>query len=192
MSITGWKELTPVYFYTAVVVGLFIVSGGQPVSWTQSILLVGFGLLSWMLIEYGLHRFIFHYSAHSALTRKLIYAAHMSHHENPRGGSHFLSSLVLSLPFATAYVLAAWALIGLHVACYIFIGLAAGYSSYKWLHYQAHHRRPKLRLFRFLRKYHLSHHHQTPELHFGVTSPLLDMVFGTFRPVSRRSAVISH
>jgi dihydroceramide fatty acyl 2-hydroxylase len=189
MAITGWKELTPVYFYTAVVVGLFSVSPWHPVSWSTRLLLVGFGLLSWMLIEYGLHRFIFHYSAHSALSRKLIYAAHMSHHENPRGGSHFFSSLLLSLPFATVYVLVAWAVIGsLHVASYIFIGLAAGYSCYKWLHYQAHHRRPRLRLFRFLRKYHLAHHHQTPELHFGVTSPLLDMVFGTFRPAAKRSA----
>jgi sterol desaturase/sphingolipid hydroxylase (fatty acid hydroxylase superfamily) len=33
--------------------------------------------------------------------------------------------------------------------------------------------------------YHLLHHHDTPELRFGVSSPLFDMVFGTFRPVMK-------
>jgi sterol desaturase/sphingolipid hydroxylase (fatty acid hydroxylase superfamily) len=55
------------------------------------------------------------------------------------------------------------------------------------LHYRAHHRRARLRLFRYLRKYHLLHHYKTPELRFGVSSPLFDIIFGTFQPVASRN-----
>jgi sterol desaturase/sphingolipid hydroxylase (fatty acid hydroxylase superfamily) len=93
---------------------------------------------------------------------------------------------VLSLPIATVYFLSAWVVTGsLHAASYLFAGLAAGYSCYEWLHFQAHHRRPRLRVFKYLKMYHLLHHHDTPELRFGVSSPLFDMVFGTFRPVMK-------
>jgi sterol desaturase/sphingolipid hydroxylase (fatty acid hydroxylase superfamily) len=36
-------------------------------------------------------------------------------------------------------------------------------------------------LLRYLRRYHLLHHYKTPDLRFGVTSPLFDLLFGTFR-----------
>jgi sterol desaturase/sphingolipid hydroxylase (fatty acid hydroxylase superfamily) len=38
-----------------------------------------------------------------------------------------------------------------------------------------------MRLLRYLRRYHLLHHYKTPDLRFGVTSPLFDLLFGTFR-----------
>lgn len=186
MPVAGWKQLAPVYFYMALVVCLLAVTRGEDFSWLQHILLIGFGVLSWTLIEYVLHRFIFHYSARSAFGKKLVYAAHLSHHEMPRMANHFFSSLVVSLPVATAYFLGAWIATGsLRAAGLLFAGLTAGFSCYEWLHFQAHHRRPRLRLFRYLRKYHLLHHYQTPELRFGVTSPLFDVIMGTFRPVRK-------
>jgi sterol desaturase/sphingolipid hydroxylase (fatty acid hydroxylase superfamily) len=117
-----------------------------------------------------------------------VYAAHLSHHENPRGTNQFFSSLLVSLPVAIVFLLLAWIVTGsLHAAAYTFAGLAGGYSCYEWLHFQAHHRRPRLRVFRYLRRYHLLHHYQTPELRYGVTSPLIDLILGTFRPVRKRS-----
>lgn len=186
MPAAGWKQLTPVYFYAAIVVCLISLTHGEGFSWRRNILLIAVGVLSWTLIEYALHRFIFHYSARSAFGQRLVYAAHLSHHENPRALSRLFSSLLISLPIATAYLLLAWVATGsLHTATYLFTGLTAGYLVYEWLHFQAHHRRPRLRFFRYLRKYHLLHHYQTPELRFGVTSPLLDVIFGTYRPVRK-------
>jgi hypothetical protein len=182
----GWKQLTPVYFYTAIVVCLVSLTHGEGFSWRRNILLIAVGALSWTLIEYALHRFIFHYSARSAFGQRLVYAAHLAHHENPRALSRLFSSLLISLPIATAYWLLAWVATGsLHTASYLFTGVTAGYLVYEWLHFQAHHRRPRLRFFRYLRKYHLLHHYQTPELRFGVTSPLLDVIFRTYRPVRK-------
>ena len=187
MPVAGWKQLGPVYFYIALVVCLLALTRSEDLSWRQNVLLISFGILSWTLIEYVLHRFIFHYSARSAFGKKLVYAAHLSHHEMPRMENHFFSSLLVSLPVATAYLLIAWIVTGsLRAATLLFAGLTAGYFCYEWLHFQAHHRRPRLRLFRYLRKYHLLHHYQTPELRFGVTSPLFDVIMGTFRPVRKR------
>ena len=192
MRFAGWKQLAPVYFYTALVLCLILLTRSESFSWRQNVLLIGFGILSWTLLEYVLHRFIFHYRARSASGRKLLYAAHLSHHETPRATNRFFSSLLVSLPVATAYVLLAWIATGsLHAAALLFAGLTAGFFCYEWLHFQAHHRRPRLRLFRYLRKYHLLHHYQTPELRFGVTSPLFDVLMGTFRPVRKRLTLAS-
>ena len=184
MVVTGWKQLSPVYFYSALVVCLLAFTPRATFSWLQTVLLISSGILSWTLIEYALHRFVFHHRARSLFGKKLIYAAHLSHHEHPRATNRLFSGLVISLPIATAYLLLAWIATGsLRAATYLFTGLVAGYCCYEWLHFQAHHRRPRLRLFRYLRRYHLLHHYQTPEHRFGVTSPLFDVLLGTFRPV---------
>lgn len=192
MPVAGWKQLAPVYFYTVLVVCLIALTRDNDFSWRREILFIGLGVLSWTLIEYGLHRFIFHYHARSAFGRKLVYGAHLSHHEDPRAANRLFSSLLVSLPVAIAYLVIARIVTGsLYAATCLFAGLTAGYLCYEWLHFQAHHRRPRLRLFRYLRKYHLLHHYQTPELRFGVTSPLLDMIMGTFRPVRKRLTLTS-
>ena len=184
------KVLTPFCFYTVVVFCLFALTRGQPLSLGASLLLLASGLLSWGLLEYGLHRFVFHYDAQSALGKKLVYGAHLSHHDYPHATDNLFSGLIISAPVATVYLLLAWiATSSWRAASFLFTGLVLGYFYYEWLHFRAHHRRPRLRLFRYLRKYHLLHHYQTPELRFGVTSPLFDIIFGTFRPVTFRKQV---
>ncbi|HEX7774735.1 MAG TPA: sterol desaturase family protein [Pyrinomonadaceae bacterium] len=186
MERTGWKHLRPAYFYITLVACLIVITSEENFSWRWNLLLIGLGVLSWELIEYGLHRVVFHYNARSMFGKKLLYAAHISHHDYPRASNQFFAGLVLSLPIATMYFLSAWVITGsLHAASYLFAGLAAGYSCYEWLHFQAHHRRPRLRVFKYLKLYHLLHHHDTPDLRFGVSSPLFDMFFGTFRPVMK-------
>ena len=191
MRVAGWKHLAPVYFYTALVVCLIAITPSKNVSWRQSILLIIAGVFSWTLIEYALHRFIFHYTPRSEFGRKFVYAAHLSHHENPHAINRLFSGLLISLPIATVYFLLAWIATGsLQATTYLFTGQTSAYSCYELLHFRAHHSRPRLRLFRYLRKYHLLHHYQTPDQRFGVTSPLLDVIFGTFRPVRKRKSLI--
>lgn len=185
MSVSS-RRLTPLFFYTAVVVCLFIVTHDEAISSGTSFALLASGLLSWGLVEYGLHRFVFHHDARSELGRKVVYAVHLSHHENPQSRDRIFSSLVISAPVAAGYLLLTRVATGSwRATAYLFTGLLIGYFYYEWLHFRSHHRRAKLRLFRYLKKYHLLHHYQTPKLRFGVTSPLFDIIFGTFRRVSR-------
>ena len=190
MPVAGWKQLMPVYFYSALVVCLLALSRGDELSLIWKVFLVSLGVLSWTSIEYVLHRFVFHYRPRTAFGRRLIYAAHLAHHENPRATNRLFSSLGVSLPVAAAYLLLTWLVSGsLQTAAHLFAGLTAGYFVYEWLHFQAHHSRPRLRVLRYLRRYHLLHHYQTPKLRYGVTSPLFDLLLGTFRPVRRKPAV---
>ena len=189
MAVATWKQFIPAYLYTALLLCLAFVATGQGFSVWSVVLLLVSGFLSWGLIEYGLHRFIFHYDARSRIGRRFVYHAHLAHHEDPEASNPPLASLLLSVPIATGYWLLAWAATGSWpAATYLFIGMAAGYLCYQWLHYKCHHGKSRLRLLRYLRKYHLLHHYKTPELRFGVTSPLFDLVFGTFRPLVKRSS----
>jgi dihydroceramide fatty acyl 2-hydroxylase len=186
VSVGGWRQFTPFYFYTAVALCLGAAAAGEGPSGGAILSLLVTGLLSWGLIEYALHRFVFHYDARSESGRKFVYAAHLSHHEDPGATDRLFTSLRMSVPIAAAYCLLAWAAAGSwRVVVYLFIGLVAGYFCYEWLHFQAHHGRPRLRPLRYLRRYHLLHHHRTPGLRFGVTSPLFDLAFGTFRPAGK-------
>ena len=192
MSFKDRKHLAPFLFYTIVTFVLGVAAATSEARSSGSILLlVVAGFLSWGLVEYVLHRFIFHYEAQSERARTLLYAMHLAHHDDPRSQERLFASLTMSVPIAAGYCLLVWALVGnWHAMVYVFIGLVAGYFSYEALHYQAHHGAPRWRLFKYLKKYHLLHHHQTPELRFGVTSPAFDYLFGTFRPVSWKRAAL--
>ena len=189
MAVKNWRRFAPFYFYTTVAFCLWTAAAVTEARSTTSILLLlVLGFLSWGLVEYGLHRLIFHYDARSELSRRLVYQLHLSHHEQPRSVDKLFARLSMSVPIAVGYCLLTWALVrSWQMMAYLFTGLLAGYFSYEWLHYQAHHGRPRRRLFRYLKNYHLLHHHQTPDLRFGVTSPFLDYLFGTYRSPSGRS-----
>ncbi len=59
-------------------------------------------------------------------------------------------------------------------------GLKAGYVAYDWTHYYTHHAKPKTALGKFLRRYHMRHHFENENRFYGISSPLWDLVFGTF------------
>jgi sterol desaturase/sphingolipid hydroxylase (fatty acid hydroxylase superfamily) len=193
VTIKDWRKFTPLYFYSAVALCLGLLAARAGFSTSHILILLVCGVLSWGLIEYCLHRFVFHYHARSPLGVKLLYQVHLSHHESPEAINKLFASLMLSVPIASAYWLIALAVTeSWAAASYLFIGMATGYFYYEWLHFHCHHRKSRLKLFKYLRKYHLLHHYKTPELRFGVTSPLFDLVFGTFQPMPKRAHAITY
>jgi sterol desaturase/sphingolipid hydroxylase (fatty acid hydroxylase superfamily) len=183
MTRKDWKKFTPFYFYTLLSLGLGVAAMiSETRSLTSILFLCLTGILTWGLIEYCLHRLVFHFDAQSEKGRNFVYAMHLYHHANPKTLDDLFVSLRLSLPIALSYCALAWTLMrSWQAVVYLFIGLMAGYFSYEFLHYQAHHGAPCLRVFRYLKRYHLLHHHQTSALRFGVTSPVFDYLFGTFQ-----------
>ena len=191
MTWKDWKQFTPFYFYAPLSLSLGAAAmKSETRSLTSILLLFLTGLLTWGLIEYWLHRLVFHFDAQSEKGRDFVYAMHLSHHANPKSMDDLFTSLRFSFPIALCYCLLAWALMrSWQAMVYLFIGLMAGYFSYEFLHYQAHHRTPRLRVFRYLKMYHLLHHHQNSALRFGVTTPLFDYLFGTFQSPRRNRTV---
>lgn len=184
MKVATIKQFTPLTLSAVVALCLGLLVASEELSVLSILLLLIVGFLSWSPIEYVLHRFIFHYNSRSSLGRKLLYHAHISHHDNPEAISRHITSLLLSAPVASIYWLIVFLGTGSRAtASYLFIGMAAGYFGYQWVHFQCHHGKSRLRFLRYLRRYHLLHHYQTQDLRFGVTSPLIDLIFGTFRPI---------
>jgi sterol desaturase/sphingolipid hydroxylase (fatty acid hydroxylase superfamily) len=63
-------------------------------------------------------------------------------------------------------------------------GLLTGYIAYDMTHYYTHHGKPRSRVGKYLKRYHLAHHHKEPDRLFGVSNPLWDVVFRTGMPKS--------
>jgi dihydroceramide fatty acyl 2-hydroxylase len=105
----------------------------------------------------------------------------MRHHDDPENLERLHVTLREGAPASVAYALLMWFLLGSWQAmAFAYIGFHVGYFFYEWLDYQAHHGTPNSRLIRYLKKYHLQHHSVDANRRYGVTSPLFDLLFGTF------------
>jgi sterol desaturase/sphingolipid hydroxylase (fatty acid hydroxylase superfamily) len=140
------------------------------------------GLLAWTLLEYVLHRFWFHLPPEQTFDSKLkAFMLHGYHHEFPNDRMRLVAPLILSAPLgviiATLYLFAC----GRYYGTLAFAGTVLGYLAYDWVHYYTHHFRPTTRLGKFLRRYHMEHHYKDSTSHFGISSPLWDWVFGTWK-----------
>lgn len=143
------------------------------------------GLLAWTLVEYALHRFVFHFAPlhPPAWLHRLLFLAHGIHHVQPWDKSRLLMPPGVSLPLAVLFY---W-LFTLGVAwCAspawlspIFGAFLAGYLAYDLLHYATHHLPMTGMLGRRLKRHHLLHHYVTPGMRFGVSSTLWDLVLRT-------------
>ena len=153
---------------------------------TELLLAHGLGLLVWTLVEYLLHRYVFHFSPRNppAWLQRLIFLFHGIHHVQPWDKQRLVMPPGVSIPLAVVfYALFAWVLAGVLAApawlAPVFGAFLAGYLAYDLLHYAAHHLSMDVAVGRWLKRYHLLHHHQTPDARFGVSSPLWDVLLRT-------------
>jgi hypothetical protein len=185
MIVKRWRKLTPLFIFVILAICLAVAAvASETRALGNWLVLIALGLLIWSLGEYIMHRVLFHFEAKwtTLLSLKVM---HLGHHDDPQSVDQLFISPWVCLPTAIGYCLLAWLIFGnWHSVTFLFIGALIGYSSYEWLHYQAHHGHSRLRLLRYLKKYHLLHHGETPNLRFGVTSPLFDYFFGTFQSVN--------
>lgn len=170
----GPRTLTILYGSLAAVLCWWGLSNG--VSLARAVLLVAAGLACWTLIEYVLHRFVFHHTPRSPRQMFLGYLFHGVHHAFPEDRLRWTIPLVTSLPVAGALSAAALVAFG-PAGGPLMAGVLLGYLAYDLIHYAIHQGPKQSRLGRYLRKRHLAHHYGVPERNFGVTSPLWDLVF---------------
>lgn len=147
------------------------------------------GILAWTLVEYVLHRFIFHWTEVKEPWKTLASGLHMAHHASTDRGDLIVAppgvSLFLAAFFYLVFSLLAWSF---SAAALIEAGLFLGFIAYEWVHYGSHRFLPRSGVGKYLRKYHLQHHHKCPDRQYGVTTPLWDHVFGTFSGGSLRAS----
>ncbi len=139
------------------------------------------GLVTWTLTEYCLHRFVFHFPARSRITKYLVFLFHGVHHDTPNDKTR----LVMPPAGAVIIMLLLWFLFGLFIPapwiepfCAFFI---IGYLVYDYIHYACHHFAMRHPVLHYLKLYHLQHHFSGENARYGVSSPLWDRVFRTYR-----------
>lgn len=141
------------------------------------------GLFLWTLVEYILHRFLFHldyYLPDHPVFLTLHFLLHGIHHYLPMDKYRLVMPPALFLILATPFYKLAHAVFWYdwYVAVTVFSGGIFGYICYDCTHYWLHHRSLP-GYVRELKKYHLAHHYQNFELGFGVTSKFWDYIWGT-------------
>jgi sterol desaturase/sphingolipid hydroxylase (fatty acid hydroxylase superfamily) len=139
-------------------------------------LLFAAGVLTWTLIEYLMHRFLFHRAPRGARGVVLAYLIHGVHHAFPEDRRRWLMPPAVSLPVAAGFFVIFTPLLGPAFAP-VYAGGLAGYLAYDLVHYAVHANARWLP--RSLRRHHLAHHFGAPESRFGVSTRLWDRVLGT-------------
>ena len=179
-SLTHVHPITPLIFWSPVVIyllyqGLVVDKLGTPVFFATAFV----SLLVWTFTEYFLHRFVFHYKASSRVGKYIIFLFHGIHHDDPNdktrlvmppvpavmivGVLYFFFKLFVPVIFLNTFM--GWFLIG--------------YLIYDYIHYATHHFPMKSKTARFLKKWHIQHHHTKEPVQYGVSNPLWDYIFRT-------------
>lgn len=173
---------TPFFLYIPIMVGVLLygcLAAGLSLGWVLGGFLLG--LFNWTWFEYGLHRFVFHYEPKSAWGKKLAYLFHGIHHDFPMEKDRLVMPPLASLMIATPLFTLHYGLFGAG-GLSPFVGFLAGYLYYELVHYSVHHKKTTDWSWNNTqRKNHLNHHFKDADHRFGVTSPLWDLVFGTYR-----------
>ncbi|KAK3344119.1 hypothetical protein B0T25DRAFT_318398 [Lasiosphaeria hispida] len=181
LSKTPWWMI-PVVWLPPMSYGVYLASAGFA-SWTGVARYWLFGLAIWSLLEYILHRFLFHLDEWLPDNRVGITAhflLHGVHHYLPMDKYRLVMPPTLFIALATpfwklAHTIFYW---DWHVATAVYCGGIFGYICYDLTHYFLHHQSLPL-WYKQLKKLHLQHHFLDYENGFGVTSPFWDKVFGT-------------
>jgi len=190
LLIDKYELYKPFGFYAVLLAALNSAAlGGGDITAPSAFALVCAGLLTWGLIEYAIHRWVLHREAHIEDARLHGNRVHLAHHLEPYALDRLNVQLSESLPVCAVYCLLAWAATGSwRATVFLYDGLMLGYFFYEYLDYQAHHGAARNAVVRYFRRYHLLHHHCDAEARFGVTSPLFDLLFGTYQ-VKRKEVV---
>lgn len=156
----------------------------QTRSWLSAGSLILGGVLVWTLIEYVLHRFVFHLVQVKEPWKTIASGLHMAHHRDTETKDLIIAPPVVSLLFSIPIFLILLACTqSVSAALMMHAGVLFGYIAYEWCHYGAHQYNAKSGVAKYLKRYHLQHHFKHPNGSFGVTTPMWDYVFGsTYKP----------
>jgi sterol desaturase/sphingolipid hydroxylase (fatty acid hydroxylase superfamily) len=148
------------------------------ITFSYIILVFSAGILSWTLFEYLMHRYVFHYVAHSPRAQRIVYIIHANHHEYPRDRERLFMPPAPSFIIASVIFTLQYLLLGSNVFMF-FPGFLLGYLMYGTMHYAIHAWNPPFRWMKPLWRNHHLHHYKEQEKGFGVSTTIWDRIFGT-------------
>ncbi|CAG8530592.1 5837_t:CDS:2 [Ambispora leptoticha] len=140
------------------------------------------GMFIWTLLEYTLHRFVFHIDRllpDHPYALSVHFALHGIHHYLPMDRLRLVMPPVLGFCIAAPILRLGYMIFPENVTHALIAGAFFGYICYDLTHYHLHHARPFGHHLREMKSYHLKHHYKNYEAGYGITSKIWDRVFGT-------------
>jgi 4-hydroxysphinganine ceramide fatty acyl 2-hydroxylase len=132
------------------------------------------GILLWTLLEYLLHRFVFH------RFRGIVGSLHHEHHGAPRNIQYLFVRPGYSIGVSALFIALLWWISGdIAQTLQLMAGIWAGYLYYESVHYRVHFTPADGGWIGRQRRAHFRHHFHNARKCFGVTTPLWDYVFRT-------------
>ena len=121
------------------------------------------GILVWTLIEYCLHRFLFHLKAETPALITFHFMIHGLQHKFPHDHMRLVFPPVPAAIIAGIFYALFLAILPLHIARAILGGTLLGYVGYDMIHYYVHHGNPQDNYFTSLKVDHMDHHFRIPD-----------------------------
>jgi len=167
----------PLIFLPAV--GVLFMVGAPELNTGMTVGLVAAGWLFWTLMEYWIHRIVFHFEPESGPGARFHWIIHGVHHDHPNDPLRLVMPPSVSVPLAAGFYGGFVLVLGSAAGNVFAAGFLLGYLVYDMTHYYLHHFKPKTRFGRLLRELHMRHHFQDDTRGFGISAPFWDYVFGT-------------
>jgi len=191
---THVHPITPLIVWTPVIAYLIYLSFAVDhlplvtiVAWVAAALFI------WTLVEYLLHRYIFHFKPKNPTQEFIEFIIHGNHHEDPNDPSRLVMPPVAAIIIAIPLYLLSRMALGPVLVHPFFGAFLIGYLIYDYTHYAIHHFRPRTRFGKMVKQNHMAHHFVGHHSRWGVSSPLWDYVFGTIEEAkSDKKRVVRH
>lgn len=137
-----------------------------------------FGVIIWSLLEYSLHRWVFHLDPkESRFLHTFHFLLHGLHHKVPFDPYRLVFPPVPAVLLASFFYQPVRLL--LPYPQIMLAGGLIGYLAYDMIHYYIHYGSPSGGHLYHMKRYHYQHHFVYHELGFGISSTVWDKVFGT-------------
>jgi len=214
LSMTAWYVVLLIWLPVIIASALKGVEESAEKSFSRVSQLVAFcfGLFAWGFKEYAMHRFVFHKEppADSPFFITLHFLFHGCHHKHPMDALRLVFPPVLAIPIAFGFYSFYSLLCGQALAKIVIAGTLTGYVSYDMTHYACHHLASATasgaapyssskekegegeniftRYARGVKRRHMMHHYESPDLVFGISQSIWDDVFGTSLVASASAA----
>ena len=135
------------------------------------------GMALWSLFEYFIHRLL----GHRKGGRDPIAKEHRTHHATVSYFAPMGRKILLAIPVVALVALFGAIFIGLRFSALLAAGLATGWLLYERLHMRLHVKPPTGAYTHWAVRHHFDHHFMNPKTNHGVSSPVWDLVFGTYQ-----------